>query len=85
MSGWGWPDMRCFAVVLTVEIDHADAAPNPADWDWPELLGVTAANAVRVAEITDMPSDDDVDAFVLAAETFAEDLSRSGLTVVREA
>lgn len=77
--------MRCFAVVLTVEIDHTDASPNPADWEWSDLLGVSAASAVRVAEITDMPGDDDVDAFVLAAETFTEDLYRSGLTVGKEA
>lgn len=77
--------MRCFAVVLTVEIDHTDASPNPAKWEWSELLGVSAASVVRVVEITDMPGDDDVDSFVLAAETFAEDLHRSGLAVDEEA
>ena len=76
--------MRCFAVVLTVEIDHTDASPNPRKWDWSELLGVSGANAARVVEVTDMPSDDDVDAFVLAAESFVEDLYRSGLTVTGE-
>jgi hypothetical protein len=77
--------MRCFAIVLTVEIDHVDASPDPDGWDWSELLGVSAANALRVVEITDEPCDDDVDAFLLAADSFAEDLSLSGLTVTEEA
>lgn len=73
-------DMRCFAVVLTVEIDHTDAAPNPADWDWPELLGVTAANAVAVAEVKPEPSEREVDLLHNSALEMVQDLMRFGLT-----
>ena len=60
--------MRCFAVVLTVEIDHTDAAPNPAEWDWAELLDVSGASVVDVSEVKDEPSVLDIGALRAAGE-----------------
>ena len=73
--------MRCFAVVLTVDIDHTDAAPNPADWDWPELLDVTGATVVDVSEIKDEPNGDEVEALHRAGERFVDELLAAGLLV----
>ena len=77
-------DIRCFDLVLNVEIEHTDAEPNPADWDWSELLGVTAANAVAVAEVKPEPSEREVDLLHNSAVEMVQDLMRFGLTVVRE-
>lgn len=73
--------MRCFAVVLTVEIDHTDAAPNPAEWDWAELLDVSGASVVDVSEIKDEPDQGEVDALHRAGERFVDELLAAGLLV----
>lgn len=76
--------MRCFAVVLTVEIDHTDASPNPAEWDWAELLDVSGASVVDVSEVKDEPSVLDIGALHAAGERFVDALAEAGL-LVREA
>ena len=75
------PDMRCFAIVLTVEIDHTDASPNPAEWDWSELLGVSGASVVDVSEVKDEPSALDIGALHEAGARFVDALAEAGLLV----
>lgn len=73
--------MRCFAIVLTVEIDHTDAAPDPAEWDWAELLNVSGASVVDVSEVKDEPSVEDVEAMHMAGGRFVDALAEAGLLV----
>ena len=73
--------MRCFAIVLTVEIDHTDASPNPAEWDWAELLNASGASVVDVSEVKDEPGVEDVEAMHMAGGRFVDALAEAGLLV----